>query len=155
MSRLRGVLADPLLSVVMPAFNEKDTIEEIIRRVLAVPLRIELIAVDDCSTDGTRDQLQTLARELGFTLVLQPRNGGKGAALRSGFERVNGDLVIAEQVHGLALPGCALAAIKNTAVYEMRDGQIAAWRDYTNPNHARALLTAATSPTTERSNQDV
>jgi glycosyltransferase involved in cell wall biosynthesis len=92
--RLPDPLPDPLLSVVMPVFNEKETIEEIIRRVLAVPLRIELIAVDDCSTDGTRDQLQTLARELGFTLVLQPRNGGKGAALRSGFERVNGDLVI-------------------------------------------------------------
>ena len=53
MSRLRGVLADPLLSVVMPAFNEKNTIEEIVRRVQAVPLRTQLIVVDDCSTDGT------------------------------------------------------------------------------------------------------
>jgi limonene-1,2-epoxide hydrolase len=60
--------------------------------------------------------------------------------------------VIAEQVHGLALPGGALAPIKNMAVYEIRDGQIAAWRDYTNPNHARALLNAATSPTPQESN---
>jgi glycosyltransferase involved in cell wall biosynthesis len=94
MSRLRGVLADPLLSVVMPAFNEKDTIEEIVRRVLVVPLRTQLIVVDDCSTDGTRDILTRLAGELGFTLLLQPRNRGKGAALRRGFSAVEGDLVV-------------------------------------------------------------
>ena len=94
MSRLRGLLADPLLSVVMPAFNEKNTIEEIVRRVQAVPLRTQLIVVDDCSTDGTRDILTRLARELGFTLLLQPRNMGKGAALRRGFEAVHGDLVV-------------------------------------------------------------
>ncbi len=85
---------DPLLSVVMPAYNERETIDEIIRRVLAVPLRLELIVVDDCSTDGTREHLQDLARELGFTLVLQPVNGGKGSALRTGFSRVTGDIVL-------------------------------------------------------------
>jgi len=93
MSRLRGILQDPLLSVVMPAFNEADTIEEIIARVLAVPLRIQLVVVDDCSTDGTRETLERLQRERGFTLLLQPRNLGKGAALRRGFEAVRGDLV--------------------------------------------------------------
>ena len=87
-------LADPVLSVVMPAFNERETVDEIIRRVLAVPLRIELIVVDDCSTDGTRELLQDLQRELGFTLLLQPRNGGKGSALRAGFARVTGDIVL-------------------------------------------------------------
>ena len=87
-------LVDPLLSVVMPAYNERDSIDEIIRRVLAVPVRVELIVVDDCSTDGTRDQLQALQRELGFTLILQPANGGKGAALRVGFAKVSGDIVI-------------------------------------------------------------
>jgi len=87
-------LVDPLLSVVMPAYNERDTIDEIIRRVLAVPIRLELIVVDDCSTDGTRDQLQALQRELGFTLILQAANGGKGAALRTGFTRVSGEIVI-------------------------------------------------------------
>ena len=70
MSRLRGVLHDPLLSVVMPCFNESETIEEIIHRVLAVPVRTQLIVVDDGSSDGTRDILGRLQRELGFTLVL-------------------------------------------------------------------------------------
>jgi glycosyltransferase involved in cell wall biosynthesis len=94
MSKLRGALEDPLLSVVMPAFNESATIDEIIRRVLAVPVRTELIVVDDCSTDGTRARLQALQAELGFTLLLQPRNQGKGAALRRGFAAVTGDLVV-------------------------------------------------------------
>ena len=94
MSRLRGQLEDPLLSVVMPVFNERATIEEIVARVLAVPLRIELIVVDDGSTDGTREILARLAAERTFKLVLQPANGGKGAALRRGFDEVTGDLVV-------------------------------------------------------------
>src|SRR3954452_18081366 len=94
MSRLKGQLPDPLLSVVMPAYNERATIEEIIRRVLAVPIRTELIVVDDGSRDGTRDILSHLAEELRFKLVLQPVNGGKGAALRRGFQEVTGDLVV-------------------------------------------------------------
>jgi len=94
MARLKGVLTDPLLSVVMPAFNERDTIAEIIARVLAVPLRIELIVVDDCSTDGTREMLTVLQARHGFRLLLHERNQGKGAALRTGFGAVAGDLVV-------------------------------------------------------------
>ena len=89
----RTVPADPLLSVVMPAYNERTTIEEIIRRVLAVPLRIELIVVDDGSTDGTKEILEQLQREHQFTLLRQA-NAGKGSALRRGFAAVTGDIVV-------------------------------------------------------------
>jgi glycosyltransferase involved in cell wall biosynthesis len=85
---------DPLLSVVMPVYNERNTIEEIIRRVLAVPMRIQLIVVDDVSTDGTTAILERLQQELGFTLLKQPKNGGKGSALRRGFAAVAGDMMI-------------------------------------------------------------
>jgi glycosyltransferase involved in cell wall biosynthesis len=86
-------LADPLLSVVMPVYNERTTIDEIIRRVLAVPLRIELIVVDDGSTDGTSDILDALNGELRFALLRQ-KNAGKGAALRRGFAAVTGDIMV-------------------------------------------------------------
>jgi glycosyltransferase involved in cell wall biosynthesis len=86
-------IADPLLSVVMPAYNERTTIEEIVRRVLAVPLRIELIVVDDGSKDDTGEILQRLQKELKFNCIRQP-NGGKGAALRRGFAEVTGDIVV-------------------------------------------------------------
>jgi glycosyltransferase involved in cell wall biosynthesis len=94
MSTMRGTIENPLLSVVMPVFNEKTTIHEIIQRVVSVPLRTQLIVVDDASTDGTRDMLVGLQKEFGFTLLLQPQNEGKGAALRRGFEAVSGDLVV-------------------------------------------------------------
>jgi glycosyltransferase involved in cell wall biosynthesis len=84
-----------LLSVVMPVYNERTTIDEIVRRVLAVPLRIELIVVDDGSTDGTGEILDALHRDLTFTLFRQP-NAGKGAALRRGFAAVTGDLVVVQ-----------------------------------------------------------
>jgi glycosyltransferase involved in cell wall biosynthesis len=87
---------DPLLSVVMPVYNERQTIEEIIRRVVSLPMRIELIVVDDVSTDGTSEILERLRQELGFTLLKQPRNAGKGAALRRGFAAVTGDLMIVQ-----------------------------------------------------------
>ncbi|WP_121709536.1 nuclear transport factor 2 family protein [Streptomyces sp. E5N91] len=55
-------------------------------------------------------------------------------------QAVNGDVVIAEQVHGLALPGRKLAPIKNMAVYRLRNGRIVEWRDYTNSAYARTLM---------------
>jgi glycosyltransferase involved in cell wall biosynthesis len=94
MTGIRGALENPLLSVVMPVYNERHTIEEIVGRVLRVPLRIELIVIDDGSSDGTRELLAALQQRHAFTLLLQPRNRGKGAALRRGFEAVTGDLVV-------------------------------------------------------------
>ena len=96
MPGLKGVLTDPLLSVVMPVYNECGTIEEIIGRVLAVPIRTELIVVDDASTDGTGEILDRLRAAHQFRLVRQPRNQGKGAALRRGFAEVTGDLVVVQ-----------------------------------------------------------
>jgi len=92
----RSPLADPLLSVVMPVYNERATVEEIVGRVLSVPLRIELVAVDDASSDGTRELLERLARERGFRLLLQDRNRGKGAAVRRGIAEAKGDVIVVQ-----------------------------------------------------------
>ncbi len=94
MAGIKGKLTDPLLSVVMPVYNERETIEGMIARVLAVPnLRIELIVVDDGSKDGTSDILHGLQTRYPFKLFQKP-NGGKGSALRLGFKEVTGDLVV-------------------------------------------------------------
>jgi glycosyltransferase involved in cell wall biosynthesis len=91
---IRGQLTNPLLSVVMPVYNERETVEGMIARVLAVPnLRIELIVVDDGSKDGTSDILSALQSKYPFKLFQKP-NGGKGSALRLGFREVTGDLVV-------------------------------------------------------------
>ena len=94
MAGIKGKLDNPVLSVVMPVYNERDTIETMIARVLAVPnLRIELIVVDDGSKDGTSDILRGLQHKYSFKLHQKP-NGGKGSALRVGFKDVTGDLVV-------------------------------------------------------------
>lgn len=87
-------LSDPLLTVVMPVYNERRTLDEIVERVLAVPLRIELIAVDDASSDGSRERLLELSRQRGFKLLLQEHNQGKGAAVRRGIDEASGDVIV-------------------------------------------------------------
>lgn len=83
------------LSVVIPVYNEKDTLEEIVRRVQATPYEKELIIVDDASTDGSREILQRLAAEAdNIRAFYHDRNMGKGAALRTGFQHITGDVVI-------------------------------------------------------------
>jgi glycosyltransferase involved in cell wall biosynthesis len=110
-----AALKDPKLSVVIPVYNEKSTIDEILRRVLDTEIRKEVIVVDDCSTDGTRQILEAMAalqakgeaaappqdgadaielRDLRF--FFQTQNQGKGAALRRGFAEVTGDIVLVQ-----------------------------------------------------------
>lgn len=84
-----------LLSVVIPAYNEAGTVARAIERVRAVPLRLEVVAVDDGSTDGTRQILERLhADGLVDRLLFHPRNRGKGAAVRSGIQHATGDVVV-------------------------------------------------------------
>ncbi|HEV2178174.1 MAG TPA: glycosyltransferase family 2 protein [Terriglobia bacterium] len=101
------------VSVVIPVYNERSTIEALLARVQAVDMNKEIIIVDDGSTDGTRDLLQQVAqsatrqpaglslpqtgawlRTENIRVVFQPRNRGKGAALRAGFELAQGEVVI-------------------------------------------------------------
>jgi glycosyltransferase involved in cell wall biosynthesis len=94
MAGLHGILKDPLLSVVMPVYNERETVESMVGRVLSVPgIRVELIVVDDGSKDGTTQILQALQPKYGFKLLTK-ENAGKGSALRRGFKEVTGDLVV-------------------------------------------------------------
>ncbi|HEV8508840.1 MAG TPA: glycosyltransferase family 2 protein [Gemmatimonadales bacterium] len=86
-----------LLSVVMPAYNEADTVEAALRRVRAVPLRVEIIAVNDASTDGTRDILDALAKGgLVDHVIHHEKNRGKGAAIRSGAAVATGDALVVQ-----------------------------------------------------------
>jgi glycosyltransferase involved in cell wall biosynthesis len=82
------------LSVVIPVYNEKSTILELLDRVRSIDLAKEIIIVDDYSTDGTREILQGLPVAEDLKIILQPRNQGKGAALRTGFGAVTGDIVV-------------------------------------------------------------
>ena len=93
---LRPLPADLKLSVVMPVYNEKETLREIIRRVRSVPVPKEIVLVDDCSTDGTRDVLREMEGEPDLRIYYHARNQGKGAALCTAFQHVAGDIVVVQ-----------------------------------------------------------
>ncbi len=86
------------LSVLMPAYNEKDTIDEIVKRVRAVKLggvKLEIVIVDDGSKDGTREILARLAKKhKSIKLIFHKKNGGKGRAVRTAIENMTGDIAI-------------------------------------------------------------
>lgn len=91
----------PKLSIVVPTYNEKDTLAECVRRILAVhlPLEREIILVDDGSTDGTAQVIAQLTQETpppALRTFTHPRNRGKGAALRTAFAHVTGDIVLVQ-----------------------------------------------------------
>ncbi len=89
--------AELQLSVVMPVYNEEATVEEVIRRIRQHACKIQIVAVDDASTDGTSDVLARLAEQDdgdNLTVIRHERNRGKGAALRTGFGLVTGEVVL-------------------------------------------------------------
>ena len=84
------------LSVVIPVYNEKKTLSELICRVEAVKLEKEIIIVDDASTDGTRDLLKKYEEQEKFKVIYQSKNAGKGSALRAGFDKAEGEIIIVQ-----------------------------------------------------------
>jgi glycosyltransferase involved in cell wall biosynthesis len=85
-----------LLSVVIPAYNEASTIEQLVARVRAVQLEKEIIVVDDCSNDGTGDKLAQIASKYALRVLSHEQNQGKGAALRTGFAHARGEIVVVQ-----------------------------------------------------------
>jgi len=83
-----------ILSVVMPVYNEKNTVLKIIDKVLKLGIVKEIIVVDDCSTDGTRELLKNTKLDNRVKLLFHNKNMGKGAALRAGFKNITGDVAV-------------------------------------------------------------
>jgi glycosyltransferase involved in cell wall biosynthesis len=83
------------LSVVIPVYNEERWLREVVRRVQTVPIPKEIVIVEDCSTDGTRDILKQL-ESADIRVFYQPYNQGKGAALRRGFQEATGDVILVQ-----------------------------------------------------------
>jgi glycosyltransferase involved in cell wall biosynthesis len=82
------------LTVIIPVYNEKKTVQEILRRVAATGLADEILVVDDGSTDGSRDILTELDGRLGCRVIYHTKNKGKGAAVRTGIENAKGDVLL-------------------------------------------------------------
>ena len=84
------------LSIVIPVFNEERTIQQVLARIAALPIPKEIVIVDDASTDGTREILSQFECAAELHVIFKPQNEGKGAALRTAFRRVTGDVVIVQ-----------------------------------------------------------
>jgi glycosyltransferase involved in cell wall biosynthesis len=82
------------LSVIIPVYNEKNTVREIVRRVQATGLAWEIVMVDDGSSDGTREILSELDGKGGVRVILHEKNQGKGAAVRTGLQNARGDVLL-------------------------------------------------------------
>ena len=90
-------MADKVLSIVIPCYNEQDSILDLVKKVLESPIENkEIIVVDDCSTDNTRQILERDVKPLVSKIVYHDVNKGKGAGLRTGFEHATGDAVIVQ-----------------------------------------------------------
>ncbi|MEW6102350.1 MAG: glycosyltransferase family 2 protein [bacterium] len=83
-----------LLSVIMPVYNEKDTIEEIIKKIEAINLPKEIIIIDDYSSDGTREIIEQRINQKNVIKLFHSENRGKGSAIRTGLEKASGDIII-------------------------------------------------------------
>ena len=82
------------LTIVIPVYNEKNTLSTLLTRVEAVDYDKEIVLVDDCSTDGTREIVESYKNKKEYTVAIHPHNQGKGAALRTGFAQASGDIII-------------------------------------------------------------
>jgi len=82
------------VSVIIPVYNEEETIEEILRRVEMEEIATEILVIDDGSTDGTREKLASLNEVGNLRIILHDRNQGKGAAVRTGFQNATGDVFL-------------------------------------------------------------
>ena len=87
-------MSEHVVSIVIPCFNEKKTIEEILKRIDKVSLRKEIIIIDDCSTDGTQELLKKKSNKSNFSIIYHDHNKGKGAALKTGFQHASGNIVV-------------------------------------------------------------
>ncbi len=92
------------VSVVVPVYNERATLETVLERLEQVPLDLEVLVVDDGSTDGTRDLVRELESRYGLKVILHERNRGKGAAVRTGLEACTGDVVVIQDADLEYLP---------------------------------------------------
>ena len=92
--RLTPTSPNPLISFVMPVYNEGPSLEDVLQRVYDLPLRAEVIAVDDGSNDATPSILRSYSESHGLTAIRHDRNRGKGAAVRTGIARTTGEVVV-------------------------------------------------------------